>query len=173
VSVNVSPRQFRVPGFVDQVSHELARSGLPPNSLTLEVTESMLVRERGVGQALARLRAEGVKIAIDDFGTGFSSLSYLRELPVDILKLDKSFVDTMTSSKEQYAIMTAILQLARALDLEVVAEGIETIEELTVLAGLGCGFGQGYLLSRPMSYGGAVRWLRDNVPAPVATGRIR
>jgi sensor c-di-GMP phosphodiesterase-like protein len=110
-------------------------------------------------------------VAIDDFGTGFSSLSYLRSLPVDVLKLDKSFVDTITSSTEQHAIITAITQLAKVLELEVVAEGIETLEELDVLVAVGCGFGQGYLLSRPMSYGDAVRWLREDAPAPAGTGR--
>jgi PAS domain S-box-containing protein len=171
VSVNVSARQFRAPGFVELVRAELAESRLPPASLTLEITESLLVREGGVGEALNTLRADGVKVAIDDFGTGFSSLSYLRALPVDVLKLDKSFVDTITSSHEQHAIITAITQLARVLDLEVVAEGIETLEELDVLVAMGCGFGQGYLLSRPMSYGDAVRWLREDAPAPVGTGR--
>jgi PAS domain S-box-containing protein len=171
VNVNVSARQFRSPGFVELVRAELAESRLPPASLTLEITESMLVRESGAGEALNTLRADGVKVAIDDFGTGFSSLSYLRSLPVDVLKLDKSFVDTITSSREQHAIITAITQLARALGLEVVAEGIETVEELDVLVAMGCGFGQGYLLSRPMSYGDAVRWLREDAPAPVGTGR--
>jgi PAS domain S-box-containing protein len=171
VSVNVSARQFRAPGFVELVRAELAESRLPPSSLTLEITESLLVREGGVGEALNTLRADGVKVAIDDFGTGFSSLSYLRALPVDVLKLDKSFVDTITSSHEQHAIIAAVTQLARVLGLEVVAEGIETLEELDVLVAMGCGFGQGYLLSRPMSYGDAVRWLREDAPAPVGTGR--
>jgi PAS domain S-box-containing protein len=171
VNVNVSARQFRAPGFVELVRAELAESQLPPASLTLEITESMLVREGGVDEALNTLRADGVKVAIDDFGTGFSSLSYLRALPVDVLKLDKSFVDTITSSREQHAIITAITELARVLKLEVVAEGIETLEELDVLVAMGCGFGQGYLLSRPMSYGDAVRWLREDAPAPVGTGR--
>jgi PAS domain S-box-containing protein len=166
VSVNVSARQFRTPGFADLVRRLLASAGLPPASLVLEITESMLVREGGVGEALNTLRADGIKIAIDDFGTGFSSLSYLQRLPVDILKLDKSFADTVTSSREQHAILIAVIQLAQALDLDVVAEGIENDEELNVLVGIGCGFGQGYLFSPPLSYGGAVRWLRDTVATP-------
>jgi EAL domain-containing protein (putative c-di-GMP-specific phosphodiesterase class I) len=171
VSVNVSPRQFRAPGFADLVRRWLAATGLPPSSLVLEITESMLVREGGVGEALNTLRADGIKIAIDDFGTGFSSLSYLQKLPVDVLKLDKSFADTVTSSREQHAILTAVIQLAQALDLGVVAEGIETDDELNVLVSMGCGFGQGYLFSRPLSYGGAVRWLRDMVPTPGGKSR--
>ena len=171
VSVNVSVRQFRAPGFVEQVRQELARSGVPPSSLVLEITESLLVSDGGVDEILSTLRGDGVRIAIDDFGTGFSSLSYLRRLPVDLIKLDKSFVDAVTSSKEQHAIITAINQLARALNLDVVAEGIETLEELDVVTAVGCGFGQGYLLSRPLSYRGAVRWLREQVPALAVTGR--
>jgi diguanylate cyclase (GGDEF)-like protein/PAS domain S-box-containing protein len=171
VSVNVSARQLRAPGFVEQVRTQLSASGLPPTNLTLEVTESLLANERGVGEALATLRADGVRIAIDDFGTGFSSLSYLRQLPVDVLKLDKSFVDTMTSSREQHAIMKTIIQLARTLDLEVVAEGVERSEDLVLLIAMGCGFGQGYLLSRPMEYNDAVRWLRKQAAGAVATGR--
>jgi diguanylate cyclase (GGDEF)-like protein/PAS domain S-box-containing protein len=171
VSVNVSARQLRTPGFVDRVRDELADSELPPGRLTLEITESLLARGGGVDLELAELRADGVRVAIDDFGTGFSSLSYLRQLPVDVLKLDKSFVDTITSSREQYAIINAVIQIARTLNLEVVAEGIETEEELDVLSAVGCGFGQGYLLSRPMSYVGAVSWLRDEVAVPVGEGR--
>jgi len=171
VSVNVSARQFRAPGFVEQVRRELDRSGLPPSCLVLEITESLLVGDGGVDEILATLRGDGVRIAIDDFGTGFSSLSYLRRLPVDVLKLDKSFVDAVTSSKEQHAIFTAINQLAQALDLDVVAEGIETLAELDVVSAVGCGFGQGYLLSRPLSYRGSVRWLREQVLALAVTGR--
>jgi len=171
VSVNVSARQFLAPGFVEQVRRELVRSGLPPSSLVLEITESLLVLEGGVGETLNTLRADGIRVAIDDFGTGFSSLSYLRRLPVDVLKLDKSFVDAITSSREQHAIFTAICQLAQALDLEIVAEGIERLEELDLVTAVGCGFGQGFLLSRPLSYGGAVRWLQEDVSAPVGTSR--
>jgi PAS domain S-box-containing protein len=171
VTVNVSARQFRAPGFAELVRRQLASTGLPAASLVLEVTESMLVGERGAGEALDTLRADGVKIAIDDFGTGFSSLSYLQQLPVDVLKLDKSFAETVTTSREQQAILTAILQLAQALDLDVVAEGIETDDELNMLVSLGCGFGQGYLMARPLSYGDAVRWLRDMVPTAVRNSR--
>jgi EAL domain-containing protein (putative c-di-GMP-specific phosphodiesterase class I)/GGDEF domain-containing protein len=171
VSVNVSARQFRTPGFADLVRRKLASAGLPPANLVLEITESTLVREGGVGEALNTLRADGIKIAIDDFGTGFSSLSYLQRLPVDVLKLDKSFADTVTSSREQHAILTAVIQLAQALDLDVVAEGIENDDELNVLVDMGCGFGQGYLFSRPLSYGGAVRWLRAMVPTPGQSNR--
>jgi EAL domain-containing protein (putative c-di-GMP-specific phosphodiesterase class I) len=168
VSVNVSARQFRAPGFVEDVHRELAESGLPHECLTLEITESLLVREgRIVADELNTLRRDGVRVAIDDFGTGFSSLSYLRQLPVDVLKLDKSFIDTIISSPEQYAVVDAIISLAGTLRLAVIAEGIETIEELNLLVSMGCGYGQGYLLSRPMSYGDAIRWLMEDTSTPV------
>ncbi len=159
VSVNVSARQLRDPGFVGLVRDELAASGLPPQRLVIEITESLLARGGGVADELARLRADGVRIAIDDFGTGFSSLSYLRQLPVDVIKLDKSFVDTVAVSSEQYAVIATVTQLARTLKLDVVAEGIETEDELDVLSTVGCGYGQGYVVSRPMSHDDAVRWL--------------
>jgi diguanylate cyclase (GGDEF)-like protein/PAS domain S-box-containing protein len=171
VSVNVSARQFRAPGFVEDVRRELAQSGLPHECLTLEITESLLVREgRVVADELNTLRREGVRVAIDDFGTGFSSLSYLRQLPVDVLKLDKSFIDTIISSPEQYAVVDAIISLAGTLRLAVIAEGIETIEELNLLVSMGCGYGQGYLLSRPVSYGDAIRWLMEDTSTPVGVG---
>jgi sensor c-di-GMP phosphodiesterase-like protein len=102
-----------------------------------------------------------VRIAIDDFGTGFSSLSYLRRLPVDVLKLDKSFIDTIASSAEQHAVVDMIVQLAAILQLQIVAEGIETEAERNLLVTMGCLLGQGYLFSRPLSYGDASQWLLE------------
>jgi len=163
LSVNVSPRQLRSPGFADQVRVELARTGLPPRCLMLEMTESLLLHDDGqVAEELQSLRKDGVRIAIDDFGTGFSSLSYLRRLPVDVLKLDKSFIDTVAASPEQFAVVDAIIQLARILRLQVVAEGIETRAEHELLVGMGCELGQGYLFSRPVSYGDATQWLLED-----------
>jgi diguanylate cyclase (GGDEF)-like protein/PAS domain S-box-containing protein len=151
VSVNVSVRQFHTPGFVSLVHEELAASGLPPDRLTLEITESLLVGEQERIQAdIARLRAAGIKVSIDDFGTGFSSLSYLHQVPVDTLKLDKSFVDTITTSPQQHDLVRGILQMASTLSLAVVAEGIETEAEHRLLAEAGCAYGQGFLFSRPL-----------------------
>ena len=150
VSVNVSARQFRTPGFVDSVAQALATSGLAPSALTLELTESALLnRDEQMHNDLMELKLIGVRLAIDDFGTGYSSLSYLRELPIDVLKVDKSFVDGITSSEQQLALVEGIIGIAQKLDLEVVAEGIETDEQREMLAAMGCRYGQGYLLAMP------------------------
>jgi diguanylate cyclase (GGDEF)-like protein/PAS domain S-box-containing protein len=151
VSVNVSARQFRTPGFVDQVRAALADAGARPQWLLLEITESLVLRDaEKVWSDLRELRELGVRIAIDDFGTGYSSLSYLRQMPVDVLKIDKSFIDDILSSEEQLALVGAILSLARTLKLAVVAEGIENPEHRLKLMELGCPYGQGYLFSRPV-----------------------
>jgi len=151
VSVNVSARQFRQPGFVDQVREALAAAGAEPRWLLLEITESLVLRDaEQVCADLEALRALGVRIAIDDFGTGYSSLSYLRQIPVDVLKIDKSFIDDILASGRQRALVDAIVTLARHLDLSVVAEGIESAEQRAMLAGMGCPYGQGYLFAKPV-----------------------
>jgi diguanylate cyclase (GGDEF)-like protein/PAS domain S-box-containing protein len=152
VSVNVSARQFSAPGFVDGVRRILDSSGLEPGALMLELTESVLLRrdERMVSD-LIELKAIGVKLAIDDFGTGYSSLSYLQELPIDVLKMDKSFVDGIAVSEQRRALAEGIVQIARTLQLEVIAEGIESEVQRDLLIAMGCQFGQGYLLARPMA----------------------
>jgi diguanylate cyclase (GGDEF)-like protein len=150
MSVNLSPRQMLdedVPALVAEV---LADSGLPARQLTLEVTEGVFVHDvdRVVGQ-LHRLRALGVRIAIDDFGTGFSSLSYLRRLPADVLKIDRSFVADLPGSRSSAGLVASIIELARTLHLDVVAEGVETDAQRRCLVDLGCGLAQGYLFARP------------------------
>ncbi|MCY1143457.1 EAL domain-containing protein [Actinoplanes sp. Pm04-4] len=151
VSVNVSARQFRTPGFVDQVRDALEDSGARPEWLLLEITESLLLRDADqVWQDLGELRALGVRIAIDDFGTGYSSLSYLRQMPVDVLKVDKSFIDDILGSEQQRALVDAIVTLARNFDLAVVAEGIEDEGQRAELAAMGCPYGQGFLFSKPV-----------------------
>jgi diguanylate cyclase (GGDEF)-like protein len=167
VSVNVSARQLRTTDFVGRVLDELTASGLPPSQLVLEITETMLVQEGNINDELARLRGHGVRVAIDDFGTGFSSLSYLRQLPADVLKLDKSFAETITTSTEQRAIVGTVTELAHTLHMHVVAEGIESEQELAALSASGCGFGQGYAVSRPMPHNKVVEWLRDEAAVPV------
>ncbi|MFI5494816.1 putative bifunctional diguanylate cyclase/phosphodiesterase [Actinoplanes sp. NPDC051859] len=163
VSVNVSVRQFRSPDFVDQVLAELERTGLPAHLLTLEITESLLLGEHeGIHADIARLRAAGIKLSIDDFGTGYSSLSYLHRVPVDTLKLDKSFVDTITGSPQQLDLVRGIIQLAATLNLDVVAEGIETEPEHRLLTEAGCRFGQGFLFNRPMSEADAARLIEGS-----------
>jgi EAL domain-containing protein (putative c-di-GMP-specific phosphodiesterase class I) len=152
ISVNVSARQFSDPGFVDGVRRTLDTSGLEPGALMLELTESvLLVGNERVHSDLIELKAIGVKLAIDDFGTGYSSLSYLQELPIDVLKMDKSFVDGIAVSKQRLALAEGIVQIARTLRLDVIAEGIESQIERDLLTSMGCQFGQGYLLAMPMA----------------------
>jgi diguanylate cyclase (GGDEF)-like protein/PAS domain S-box-containing protein len=151
VSVNVSARQFTTPGFVDGVRRVLNISGLEPAALTLELTESVLLRrDDRVHADLLELRDMGVKLAIDDFGTGYSSLSYLQELPIDVLKIDKSFVDGIAVSDQRLALAQTIVQLARTLQMDVIAEGIENEIQRDLLTSMGCHYGQGYLLAMPM-----------------------
>jgi diguanylate cyclase (GGDEF)-like protein len=151
VSVNVSARQFRDPGFVAGVREALRESGLPPSALLLELTESVLFGDSDqIGAELDELKEIGVQLAIDDFGTGYSSLSYLLQLPIDVLKIDKSFVTGIAASWRQHALVKGIVRLAGTLEVEVIAEGIETETERELLAGMGCQYGQGYLLSVPL-----------------------
>ncbi len=149
VSVNLSPRQVQDPSLVLYVQQALALSGLPPEALTLEMTESLLSEDAEVAtHRLAELKALGVRLAVDDFGTGYSSLSRLHDFPIDILKIPKPFVDGVTRGPEHSALARAILDLAGALGLEVVAEGIEEAEQARELRRLGCRIGQGFHFAR-------------------------
>ncbi|MER7282491.1 bifunctional diguanylate cyclase/phosphodiesterase [Dactylosporangium sp. NPDC000244] len=161
VSVNVSVRQFRTTGFVDLVLATLSRHGLAAERLYLEITESLLLGESDeITSDISRLRAAGVKISIDDFGTGYSSLSYLHRVPVDTLKLDKSFVDTIAVSDKQLALVRGIVQLAAILQMSVVAEGVEAPADDELLRDMGCRFGQGYLYAKPMPEPAAAEWVQ-------------
>jgi len=156
VSVNVSGRQLDDPGFADMVISTLADCGLAPASLVLELTESSLIDSRPDHQGwtqLKRLRKYGVRTAIDDFGTGYSSLSYLSQLPMDIVKLDKSFTQSRSDpavARSGWAFTGAILEAIASLDRKVIAEGVETPEQAKALSDLRCSFAQGYLYSRPV-----------------------
>ncbi len=151
ISVNLSPRQVQDPAVVLYVQQTLARSGLPPHLLTLEITESLLREDAEVARhRLGELKALGVQLAVDDFGTGYSSLSRLHEFPIDVLKIPKPFVDGVAQGAERSALARAILDLAAALGLEVVAEGIEHQEQADELHRLGCPVGQGFLFCRPV-----------------------
>ncbi|HEU4672324.1 MAG TPA: EAL domain-containing protein [Candidatus Limnocylindrales bacterium] len=152
VTVNTSVRQLLDPAFPDEVERALLAAALPPGCLVLEVTESlMLVEDTIAPDALRRLRGLGVRVAIDDFGTGYSSLGRLRGMPVDAIKIDRSFVDGLGSEPEKAAIVSAALAVARALGLGVTAEGIETDEQLRVLVELGCAYGQGFRFAPPLT----------------------
>lgn len=151
LSVNVSARQFHTAGFVQQVEYILRDTGVPPSRLLLEVTESVVLENRQESVAkIHQLKALGILISIDDFGTGYSSLAYLRDLPADEVKLDRSFIQTLVHSEQDRAIVKAILDLARVFRFTVTAEGVEDEEQLDVLRQLGCQHYQGFLTSRPL-----------------------
>lgn len=151
ISVNVSAVQFREEGLVEEVRAALADTGLEPQRLVLEITESVLMRDvEATIRTLKELKDMGVSISIDDFGTGYSSLSYLRRFPIDTLKVDKSFVRDVTEDADDAAIVRAIITLAKSLKLSVVAEGVETADQLAYLRSQGCDRIQGYFFSRPL-----------------------
>ncbi|WP_433824688.1 putative bifunctional diguanylate cyclase/phosphodiesterase [Actinoplanes sp. CA-015351] len=151
VGVNVAGRQLRTPGFVSDVAAVLATTGLPAGNLTIEVTETAVLDDEESHEAMVGLRALGVKLALDDFGTAASSLGLLLTCPVTSLKLDRSFVESITTVGRQSAVATAVSQMASALDFASVAEGIETIEQRDLIKKLGYQYGQGYLYSKPVS----------------------
>jgi diguanylate cyclase (GGDEF)-like protein/PAS domain S-box-containing protein len=151
VAVNLSGRQLQRPEIVNEVREALAASGLAPADLVLEITESVLMMDMALTVArLQALKDLGVRLAIDDFGTGYSSLNYLRQFPVDIVKVDRSFVEGIASNSEQRALVAMIVDLARVLGLQQVAEGIERPDQLAELRAMGCSHGQGFLFSRPV-----------------------
>ncbi len=174
LSVNVSARQFRDVGFVEQVDQVLRTPGLAPGSLQLELTETVLLRHDSQIQDMLRaLKDLGVSIAVDDFGTGFSSLRYLRDFPIDVLKIDKTFIDDITRHSQQGALVEGIVRLADTLGLQVIAEGIEDAAQRDLLAGMGCRFGQGFLFARPMTVEQSERVLRDGMSRAPANGAAR
>jgi predicted signal transduction protein with EAL and GGDEF domain len=160
VAVNVSAKQFVQPDLVGQIAQILYESGTPPFNLRLEITESMTVgdEERAI-RILGELRTLGVRLCMDDFGTGYSSLSYLRRFALDVLKIDRSFVSDMVNNTESREIVKTILRLGRNLGIEVVAEGVETAEQVSLLQSLGCEYAQGYFFSEPLDQSGVARTL--------------
>jgi EAL domain-containing protein (putative c-di-GMP-specific phosphodiesterase class I) len=151
VEVNLSARQIDHPEIVTTVERILEETGLPPVNLTLEITESALMNDAASAlRVLRALKDLGCTLAIDDFGTGYSSLSHLQRFPLDILKIDKSFVDELGADRGGAEIVAAVVKLAHALGLQVIAEGVETEEQLDALTRLDCDFAQGYLFSRPV-----------------------
>ena len=151
IAVNLSTRQFQDPDLIAKVNHALAHAGLPHSKLELEITESasMLDPEASI-QVMDELKALGIKLAIDDFGTGYSSLAYLKRIPANIIKIDRSFVNGVLNDQDDLAIVRAILLLGSSLGKHCLAEGIESAEQFEILNGLGCEFGQGYWMSRPI-----------------------
>lgn len=161
VSVNISALQFHQAGFLNEVQVLLAQAGSEPSSLELELTESMLMADMDVSiQVLQAFRDQGYRIAIDDFGTGFSCLNYLRRLPVNILKIDQSFVRDMQTDSASLAIVTSIINLADSLGMETIAEGVETADEAMILSRQGCHLMQGYHFSKPLPAAQFEQWLQ-------------
>jgi diguanylate cyclase len=163
VAVNVPARVLLDPGFPQLVEAKRLAMGLEPGALEIEITESTLMGDHDQARtALARLREIGVRTSIDDFGTGYSSLSYLRELPVHALKIDRSFITDLTSEPESEAIVRSIIELARNLHLETVAEGVEDERAFDRLVSLGCDYAQGFAIARPMPAASMLQWLLDH-----------
>jgi diguanylate cyclase (GGDEF)-like protein len=151
VGVNISPRDLLEPGLVQQVRQALADTGLAGRYLCIEVTETAILSDLEASRDVLRaLREGGVAVALDDFGTGYSSLTHLRRLPLDIVKIDRSFVAGLGTEPADAAVVAALLDLTRTLGIDVVAEGVETAQQLAVLRQLGCVWAQGYLFSRPV-----------------------
>jgi PAS domain S-box-containing protein len=150
INVNLSARQLERPGIVADVEHALEQTGLDARCLVLELTESTLAGGEELLERLQHLSALGVRLAVDDFGTGYSSLAYLRRFPIDILKIDRSFISGVASRSTDATLASTIIELGRMLDLTTVAEGIEDEDQLELLRSLGCSMGQGFLIAKPL-----------------------
>jgi EAL domain-containing protein (putative c-di-GMP-specific phosphodiesterase class I) len=167
VSVNLSARQCAQPDLVDQLAQVLRETGLDAHQLKLEMTESLVMQNVETASAMLKeMKALGVLLGIDDFGTGYSSLSYLSRFPIDTLKVDSSFVSRIGEDKENLEIVRTIITLAHNLRMDVIAEGVETAEQLSQLRDLGCEYGQGYYFSRPVSAEEANHLIADLLPPP-------
>jgi len=154
MSVNLSSKQFKHSNLITTITRTLDSTGLDPRRLKLEITESVVMENIEVAtRMLEALRDLGVEMIIDDFGTGYSSLSYLHRLPIDTLKIDRSFISAMTENNENREIIRTIIMLARNLQMEVVAEGVETKEQIRLLRELECDSAQGYVFSIPVNAG--------------------
>jgi diguanylate cyclase (GGDEF)-like protein/PAS domain S-box-containing protein len=160
VAVNFSPRQFRSAELVTDVEERLSETGVPPESLALEITEGVLISgQEATVEALVALRSLGIRTALDDFGTGYSSLSYLRKYPFDLLKIDRSFVNDIIVDPADHRLVSATVSMAHGLGLEVVAEGVETAEQLERLRDIDCEYAQGYVFSEPLSHDAFTEYL--------------
>jgi len=168
VAVNISPMQFMRPDFIEIVTEILADSGFPPELLELEITEGIFIRDLNLAVSRIReLQRLGLSVALDDFGTGYSSLSYLQRMPIDAVKLDRSFVSELTTDEATVSMVRSVLAMAKALHLRVVTEGVETDAQMRILRSLGCDEAQGYLLGRPESAELALRRVLDSPLQPV------
>jgi EAL domain-containing protein (putative c-di-GMP-specific phosphodiesterase class I) len=166
--------EFRNVGFLEGLFRVLGESGLDPRLLELELTESVLMkRVEATAAILHAVRSSGVKVALDDFGTGYSSLSYLRRFPLDSLKIDRSFVQQLVGGSDEAAIVTAVISMARSLRLRVVAEGVETLQELEFLCAHQCDEVQGYYFSRPVPAAQFAQLLGTGIPTAARAALLR
>ena len=171
MSVNMSAIDFRQRDFIDGIEQTLKQTGLDPALLELEITEGVLMQNvESTVNALTRLKEMGVRLAIDDFGTGYSSLSYLRRFPIDVLKIDQSFIRGLSNDSNDAALVSAIISLGRSLKLTIIAEGVETLEQLDFLKAHRCEEGQGFYFSKAVEPDAFVRYLGSVKPSsPAAT----
>jgi EAL domain-containing protein (putative c-di-GMP-specific phosphodiesterase class I) len=166
ISVNLSARQVTHRDLAGSVAEILERTGLHPSHLHLEITESILVEESAAATSTLEALSEiGVRLVLDDFGTGYSSLAYLNRFPIDALKIDRSFIEVLGAETEQTAIVEAIIGMARALSLDVIAEGVENDAQLSELRRLGCDYAQGHLFSMALPPDEVAGLLRDGSPS--------
>ena len=171
VGFNLSPRQFWQPDLAERIVREIRVSGIDPSRVLVEVTESSAMMDPDrAQQILVELTEQGFAIAIDDFGTGYSSLSRLREMPVRVLKIDRSFVSGVHEDPQSASIVTAFLELARGLGMTTLAEGIETADELAFLRERGCSLGQGFYFSKPVPPEEIIAYSFGGIPTAVALG---
>lgn len=162
MAINVSYAQFREPGFMDMLASVVQESGIPPQRLEVELTESVAVEDIAlITDKLHAIKAAGMSIALDDFGTGYSSLSILHQLPADVIKIDRSFVQALSDDKAGDNIVSLIMGLARHLDMDTIAEGVETAAQLNILRALGCTHVQGYYYAKPMVVADLMNWLAE------------
>jgi EAL domain-containing protein (putative c-di-GMP-specific phosphodiesterase class I) len=169
LAVNLSRAQLQRAGLVDDVCAVLQACGMPPAQLQLEVTESLAAQDEGVQVTLRALKALGVRLALDDFGTGYSSLACLHQMPVDTVKVDRSFVKHAETVEYHRVLIEATVRVARTMGMNTVAEGIETEGQAVLMRALTCDAGQGYLFSRPLEAGDLERWARARAPQAVDT----
>jgi EAL domain-containing protein (putative c-di-GMP-specific phosphodiesterase class I) len=168
MAVNISAMEFRDEDFLDGIFRALQQTGLDPRLLELELTESVLMKHAESTQSILKiLRASGIQLAVDDLGTGYSSLSYLRKFPIDALKIDQSFIRQITTAPDETTIVTAVISMGRSLKLRVVAEGVETQEELAFLQARKCDEAQGYYFSRPVVPEQFAKLLEKGIPEPM------
>jgi EAL domain-containing protein (putative c-di-GMP-specific phosphodiesterase class I) len=167
MSINISGRQFSQHDLIGTLTGIISETGIDASSLAIEITERMIMENvEAAAATMAQLREMGVHIHIDDFGTGYSSLSYLHHFPITALKIDRTFVSKLTANDENKEIITTIVSLAKSLNLEVIAEGVELTHQLSKINNLNCHYGQGFLFSEPMESAAVDAWMEAKHPLP-------